>query len=717
METGALDGIVVLELGARVAAGACGSLLAQLGATVVLVEGLPVVGPGAKWDARAQIALGKLSLRLDASDPADRARLAALAARADVVLISSDMDGPCAFLPEGWTEGRIVCDFTAFGAATPRGTVPVAEAQIQALTGIIDTTGDPGGAPVPVDLPVVEAMTAAYGAAGVVAALRVARRTGLVQTIDMALYDCAFAAMATFLPRLLAGEDGSPERIGNRHAMISPWNVFRAADGWVLICAGTDQQWQRLCTLMARPDLADDPRTAHIADRVRHAAEVDAQVGAWAATQSVAACIARLSEIAIACGPVAEISGHPVEPNLDARGLVRRVRDAAGGHALFLPGSPLQMDATPGRVPEDLPAPDSGRADIDRLLATAHPAAAAGARPATPPEAPPEAPLAGVRVVEIGHYTTAPLATKHLAALGAEVIKIEPPEGEATRAWPPTQDGQGYFFTYMNSDKKSVTLDLGTPAGAASLRALLATADILVENLKPGALAKRGFSPEAVHALNPRLVYCSVSGFGARGLYPGRPAFDTVIQAMSGLMDVVRADGVPMKTGISTSDLLGAQISLLAMLAALEHRDATGQGQWIDLSMQDITAWLTQWAWNGARFGADWRLEACADGYVMLRAPRADPAPAALAEGRDLPRAQLVAALEAAGIPAAPVLGVAEMFAQPLPAARGLYVRVAAEGRDWPLLKTPIGLAATPPRVRHPMPALGRDTAVYVGGA
>lgn len=700
MEKGALDGVTVLELGARVAAGVCGSLLAQLGATVVLAEGLPHRAGEPKWDRRAQAALGKLSLRPDLADPGDRTLLARLVARADVVLVSSDVDGALDALPDGWREGRIVCDFTAYGASGPFAGRPDGEAQIQAITGIVDTTGNAGSAPVLVPLPVVETMTGIYGAAGVIAALRVARRTGLTQPIDMSLYDCAFAAMATFLPRILAGAEGAPQRIGNRHAMISPWNVFPTRDGWVLICAGTDLQWRRLCGVMGREELAADPRYERIADRVRRSDEVDAAVQGWTAQHSVDECVARLSEISIACGPVAGIAGHPVEPNLLERGMIRRVEDAEAGAEIAVPGSPLRMTASPGRVPGRISAPDGDRAAVLRL--------AGGARSRPPVPGAAEAALAGVRILEIGHYTTAPLATKHLAALGAEVIKIEPPEGEATRAWPPTQDGQGYFFTYMNSDKQSLVLDLNLPEHVEDLRELLRTADVLVENLKPGALAKRGFSYEQLRGINPRLVYCSVSGFGAVGLYPGRPAFDTVIQAMSGLMDVVRCGGIPMKTGISTADLSGAQFSLVAILAALEHRDATGNGQWIDLSMQDTTAWLTQWAWNGAGATGEGSLAACSDGFAVARGPQGrEAAP----DTGALSRAELVTALERAGWQAAPVLTASEMMEQPLPGARGLWFKAMGNGREWPLLKTPVGLEATPALVRRPMPPLGRDTA------
>jgi crotonobetainyl-CoA:carnitine CoA-transferase CaiB-like acyl-CoA transferase len=341
---------------------------------------------------------------------------------------------------------------------------------------------------------------------------------------------------------------------------------------------------------------------------------------------------------------------------------------------------------------------------VRRLAASVRPA---GRRPAH--EASRESALAGIRIVEIGHYTTVPLSARLLASLGAEVIKVEPPEGEATRDWPPAQRGQGYFFTYTNSDKKSLVLDLRRDGDAAVLRDLLRSADVLMENLKPGALARRGFSPAAAADLNPALIYCSISGFGAHSLYAGRPAYDSVVQAMSGIMDLVRADGVPVKTGISTADLLGAQMGVLAVLAALAHRDRTGQGQYIDLSMQDIAAWVTQTMWSAREpDGSPASVVACRDGHVLVEGPSDQPVP------QTLTKREAAAHLARTGVRATPVLTVLEMLAEPHTSARGLWFHVTDAGETWPLLASPLRLMGTPARVRKPMPALGRDTAAIL---
>lgn len=713
MTAKSLDGILVVELGARIGAGVCGSLLAQLGAETVLVELPPSDDLPSKRDHRTAFAAGKLSFRPDPASEADIDLLRRLVARADVLVISSDLDSPLAeILREGWGDATIVCDITGYGRTGPLAGQPDTDWQIQALAGIVDTTGMADGPPVPSPLPVVEYMTGVYAASAVLIALRVKRLSGVGQHIDMALHDCAFAAMATFLPAALTGDRTPVVRAGNRHAMISPWNVYRASDGWILICAGSNSQWQRLCEVMDRSDLAADPLYASIADRVARRNDIDDLVQDWTAARGVAECAQALEEAAIASGAIVPIRPYPLEPNLKHRGMIRRLSTDSG--EVILPGSPIHMSGTPGLAPDHVSAPDADRGKIENIAASVPAAPAKGASD-------PAQPLAGIRVIEIGHYTTIPLSTRHMGALGAEVIKVEPPEGEATRGWLPAHEGQGYFFTYMNSDKRSIVLDLRQEADAAHLRELIADADVLMENLKPGALARRGFSAEDIADINPRLVYCAVSGFGHDSLYAGRPAYDSVIQAMSGVMDIVRSGGVPVKTGISIADLLGAEAALLGVLAALEHRDRTGEGQFVDISMQDISAWMTQLAWNGAPMPG-LAVIRCSDGFLLAECDAAalrEKVGTIAADGdqglkADMPRHELATRLKAQSVRTAPVNSVHEAMAMPQTTARKLFFEVPANGARWPLMASPLRLAGTPPRVREPMPALGRDNAAIL---
>jgi crotonobetainyl-CoA:carnitine CoA-transferase CaiB-like acyl-CoA transferase len=236
-----------------------------------------------------------------------------------------------------------------------------------------------------------------------------------------------------------------------------------------------------------------------------------------------------------------------------------------------------------------------------------------------------------------------------------------------------------------------------------------------VENTKPGTLAKFGLSPSEIQALNPRLVYCAISGFGAQSLYAARPAFDMVIQAMSGFMTALRPDGIPLKSGISTADTMGAEMAMVAVLGALEYRDRTGMGQYIDLSMQDITCWLTETVWNGETVKRPIVI-ACSDGFVMVEASEVElrnvlttscgVAPEQLAQQS---RTEIVRLIDGLGLAAAPVNSIRESSELPQTHQRRLWYTMSEDALDWPMLGSPLRLHLTPPEVSHPAPDVNQD--------
>ena len=712
-----LEGMLVLELGARIGASVAGALLAQLGATVIFVEGaMRAEFSQPKWLFREQFGAGKLSLAADPADPADIRLMRELAMRSAVLLLSSDVDASAwDGLAQDLAHHPVVCDLTACGTGGPLQQ-PYCDTEIQALSGVLDATGLAGRPPTPVTLPLMEQLAGIYAAGAVLCALRYQRIYGVGQAIEISLYDVAFSAMTSFHAPILAGvPDDGITRVGNQHSMAAPWNVYRASDGWVLLCSGNDDQWRRICGLIGRQEIGLEPRFASNTERVKRRDEVDALVQAWVQHHDIAQCVREFGALGIPCGPVAPIDAFPREANLAHRQMVRETTDMADGRGIKVPGSPFKMDGSPGQALLRLPPRDGDRARLEAMAGAApngRPLPGNGTGDAAVQAAPLQA-LAGLRVVEIGHYTTAPLAARHLANLGAEVIKVEPPQGDAVRSWPPTRNGQGVFFSYQNTDKQSVVLDLDSEQGRVTLTQLLATADVLVENLRPGALAKRGFSPEQLRRAHPRLVYCAISGFGADTVYKGRPAFDTVIQAMSGLMDVNRVDGMPLKTGPSLADVMGAAFGLVAMLAALEYRDRTGQGQFVDLSMQDICAWATQTAWNRQQTPPwGWTIVPCSDGFVLADGTAAGTARVltGLAAQGTLPREALLRELAHAHVKATPIMTLRETVAAPQTRARGLWFTVQEGGASFPLLASPLRLQRTPATVRRPAPPLGRDT-------
>jgi len=217
-------------------------------------------------------------------------------------------------------------------------------------------------------------------------------------------------------------------------------------------------------------------------------------------------------------------------------------------------------------------------------------------------------PLAGLRVIDLSRVLAGPYLTQQLGDLGAEILKIEPPgRGDDTRGFAPHVAGESHYFMALNRNKKSLVIDLRTSEGADLLRQLVAKADILVENYRPGVMQRLGLGYEDLAQLNPRLIYCAVSGFGLSGPLRDRPSFDIVTQAMSGVLSV-NGDkgGQPVKLGVPLGDMVGGVFGSIGVLAALEERHRTGRGRLVDISLHDglmgMLGYLSQLYWVG---GAD----------------------------------------------------------------------------------------------------------------
>jgi len=386
-------------------------------------------------------------------------------------------------------------------------------------------------------------------------------------------------------------------------------------------------------------------------------------------------------------------------------------------------------------------------------------------------------PLKGVTVLDLTRVLAGPWATQTLADLGAEVIKIERPgAGDDTRAWgPPFLDGDdeagahgdAAYFTSANRNKRSVTANLATEEGRDIVRALAMQADILVENFKLGGLGRHGLDYASLAKLNPRLIYCSVTGFGQTGPEAGRPGYDAMIQAMGGLMSITGqpagAPGdEPMKTGVAVVDLFTGMYAATAILAALLHVRATGQGQHIDLALFDVQlSMLANQASNylvsgrsPGRLGnahpnlVPYQVFETADGALVLAigndaqfrafaalcsdALATDPRfqTNALRVGnrvalvdvlrphlRRRTTAEWAGLLDRAGVPCGPINSVAQAFAEPQAIARGAVVEQARDDLQAPIrtVASPIRLSETPLEYRLAPPALGADTRAVLG--
>jgi len=665
------------------------------------------------WGSRSAVELtasllGQAGAHVRVADPESLQSLSGY----DVVIVSTDTASvrASAEISSLKASGKlIVCDISAMGPQSARSDGRWTDAQIQAITGLMGTTGFESGEPVNIGIPFTEVSAALYAAAAIAAAARVHRTHGLVQNIDVSLFACASSALTTFLPK--AFTRGNVERVGNRHPACAPWNAYRTLDGWVLICTSTEDQWRKLKIAIDQPAL-DDSRFATLNDRVHNVDSLDPLIDAWSSRLTTDQCCTVCEKIGVAAGPIVPISLLHEEPNFKLRHPVAAADISAGEI-----GKHTYQAAAPFRT-FPLMNDREFRADAigSRRESSARAADHAGAYEARQDLRPAGA-LAGIRVIEIGQYTTAPLVGKHLGALGAEVIKIEPLEGEVARNWAPGQDGLSYFFALNNTDKKSISLDLKQATHLRYLETLLATSNVLVENLRPGALAKLGLDRFSLKKINPALIYCSISGFGIESAYPTRPAFDTVIQAMSGLMDLTcDRNGSPVKAGASAADILGGQAALFAIVAELVAPPERS-GRFIEISMQDVAAWSCLFAaGNPVSKGT---AVACSDGYVLADAKSAElldmaPVHTQGAAYEAMTRERFVAKLESMGIASVPVVHMSELMDDADFLADILSVGWDNDGTFWPLIKVPYRLSRTPAKVRtvpgRPEPVMAQRT-------
>lgn len=377
-------------------------------------------------------------------------------------------------------------------------------------------------------------------------------------------------------------------------------------------------------------------------------------------------------------------------------------------------------------------------------------------------------PLTGVRVLELARVLAGPWSGQVLADLGADVIKIESSAGDDTRQWgPPFLDNldgtrDAAYFHATNRGKQSVVVDFSTAEGAAEVRRLAADADVVIENFKVGGLKKYGLNYDSLRAINPRLVYCSITGFGQDGPYADRAGYDFIIQGMSGVMDITGdSDGPPQKIGVAFADIFAGLYSVIGIQAALRLRDTTGIGQHIDVSLLDcMVGVLANQGLNflcsgesPTRLGnrhpniAPYEVFPVSDGWFVLAVgndvqfrrfcnlvglsdlPNNDLFCSnadrvinrnSLSEKlsvatKEWPRDKLLGALNDAGVPAGPINTVEQAFADPQVQSRCMQLSMQREGSNTtiPGIRTPIKFSDAELATTSPSPQLGLGTAKW----
>ncbi|MCM5570185.1 CoA transferase [Burkholderiaceae bacterium FT117] len=384
--------------------------------------------------------------------------------------------------------------------------------------------------------------------------------------------------------------------------------------------------------------------------------------------------------------------------------------------------------------------------------------------------------LEGIRVLDLSRVLAAPWCGQNLADLGADVIKVERPgAGDDTRSWGPpflkARDGSdtadAAYYLAANRNKRSVEIDLSCEAGQQAVRELAAVSDVVLENYKVGQLKKYGLDYESLRKVNPSLIYCSVTGFGQTGPWAHRAGYDFIIQALGGLMSITgeaddRPGGGPQKVGVAVSDLMTGMFATQAVLAALFHRERTGEGQYIDVALLDVqvamlanmnTNYLVSGQppkrWGNAhpnivpyqtfKAADQWIVVAVGNDEQYRRFCEAGGRPELHRDERfarnadrvrnrailvplleqmvaTRPAEHWIAALEAAGVPCGPINDLRQVFENPQVQARGLRVDIEREDAGpVKLVGNPVKMSATPPSHRLPPPRLGEHSAEVLG--
>jgi crotonobetainyl-CoA:carnitine CoA-transferase CaiB-like acyl-CoA transferase len=752
----ACSDLCVLEI-ADGSAGAslCGQLFAGLGAKVIKVESragdplraqAPLAADGNSF-AFHIVNSGKTSA---APSTGDAARFRKLIDWADIVLIDTERSSdPFWSQPAQIAANnsqKIVCAISTFGQTGSRtawhGNPLIAEA----MGGLMACTGYPERPPVVSGVPYANHVTAMFAFSGVMAALHERETSGKGQFLDLATVDCLTALLGNFIPSyFLSGK--APKRIGNRHTIAAPWNLYPCLDGQIVICTGTGgaSWWRIICDVMGRPELATDTRYDTEAKRVLRVDEVDGFVSDWTRQKTMLDAVEQMTVKGIPASEIASVEQILSDKHYtQTRAMAREVK--VGAASVVIPGLPMKVAAWTSQT-------GAGPALDNSAAVSSQPARAATARAAVQDRPP----LAGIRILEFASRTSVPMAGKIFADLGADVIKIEPPKGESLRMAGQPVGGSSYLFQINNLGKRSLVVEPKSPRGRELILEAVKNADVWMENLAPGALDQLGLGFEELRKVNPRLIYCSVSGFGHRSDYGKKKALDTVVQAASGVMYLTGyPDHLPVKLGISAVDLACAVGVVGAVLAAIHERRNTGKAGHIDLAMADIGVWLTQLAWpsvqtksgHPTRLGnrsatmcphntfaalegflavavetdAQWEKLAAVLGATALRdkrftklAGRQDNVEAIekIIQAWAAERAALDAAtiLQGAGVPAAPVRSLPELVENQNTRDRGLVLSI-----DHPLagplrvLGSPLRLSRTPAVVRKSAPLLGEHT-------
>ena len=750
----ALENVRLVEFSSHPGVAYAAMLLAEQGASAIRVEP-PAGAPGRGSPQFHVLNRSKRSVFIDIGDgsPAVREQVRSLIRWADIVIVGYTPRRAIA-LGLDYESVRsinprvLLLSMPPLGSRGPHADDDACDDLVQARGGIAGSQWARSGNPVPLTFPAASYSAGAMGAIAAAAAL-VARGDGAGQSIEVSLLAGAFSLQTGSIMRHEKAIALYAQAANDPLGPIPCYRLYQAGDGaYLFVACGNATFWNKFALAIDRPDLVADSRF--------EGAPWGIPVEHWQTLKEILAPIMRsrprdewlglLRQADVPCAPVLARQEFIDHAQVRSAGMRREIADPILGPTVQI-GVPVTLHDTPGDIAGSAPAIESPGLSAAELIAQAdHERArvplgdpAIGSRD--------RGPLAGVLVLDFASYIAGSYGPMILAQLGADVIKIESLEGDAFRHF-------GFGFLGWNQGKRGLALDLQSEAGREIVRDLAMKADIVVENLRPGRMRRFGLDYATLAALNPRVIYMSVTGFGNRGPEHDQPAFDPLLQARSGVMAAQGGHrGHPVYLTCAICDYGAAMLSALGCVLALRARQTTGRGQMCEASLLQAAL-----AFQAGEFifydrrpdmengDAEYRGRAalsrcyrCRDGHwicIAIAEPRHWDAMSALRGGAILPydeaacappegplakaledyfakldRAEALRSLGLAGIPAAPVRKVSELFDDPQVVSNELIAEVEhpAYGR---VIQSGIlaKFSATVPRVERAAPLLGQHT-------
>ena len=613
---GTLDGLRVLELGEMVQAAYAAKLMADLGADVLKVE-TPSGDrarqrgpfPGDEADPECSglflyLNTNKRGIVLDPASPGDRSELGRLIESSDLLIHNLQL--PAA---EAWgIDGRkplarnpslVSCSITPFGNTGPYARYRAEELNLSHGGGWgwlgPGALEDPELPPLKSFGHLADYQAALAGACASLGALYGARRTGIGRCVDVSVQESVAAVLEMAIPTYsYAG------LVSSRHGIraLNPWGIFQCEDGPIFLSVIEQDQWERLVEMMGRPEWALLEVFDNVRARKENADALYPLVQEWIGGWKVEDLFHEGQGRRVCFAPILDMEGISNSKHLRERGFLAKTRHPRLGN-VTIPGAPYRLRE--GAWQQRRPAPLLAEERASTLWTEA--------RRKAPPKAPGggenERPLAGIRVADFSWVWAGPFAGMQLAHLGAEVIKIE--SGKRTdlgrrlaifpRGMPPGINRSGYFNQW-NQGKQSLQLDLGHPEAPAVVEKLVATCDVVLENFAKGVMDRLGIGYSVLSAVNPRIVYASITGFGLTGPLSHYMGYGPAISPLSGLTALTGyPGGEPRELGLSIGDPTAGINAATAILAALLEREESGMGQHIDVSLWESTAAFAAEGW------------------------------------------------------------------------------------------------------------------------